>query len=158
MRALLSIDMEHTRGPQSYPMSKSSTTNCLTSGAPANHLCVLLVDDDEVFRQGLADNLREDGHAVFEYGAADEVPRSAFDAASVMVTDFELPGSDGLGLAEHAHAAQPRLPVVVVTARPDAFAAVTARARSPVILVQKPVDYQRFHRLLQALVADAART
>jgi DNA-binding NtrC family response regulator len=118
----------------------------------------LLVDDDEVFRQGLADNLREDGHAVFEYGAADEVPLSAFDVASVVVTDFELPGNDGLGFAEHAHAVQPRLPVVMVTARPDALATVEAVTRSSVTLVQKPVDYHRLHRLLHTLVAGVVLT
>jgi DNA-binding NtrC family response regulator len=147
--------MEHTREPESYQMSESSTASCPVVDMP---LCVLLVDDDPVFRQGLAENLREDGHAVLEYGAADEIPVSAFEAVSVVVTDFELPGNDGLRLAEHAHAAQPCLPVVVVTARPDALVGINAAARSSVILVQKPVDYHRFHRLLQTLVADAAPT
>lgn len=137
-------------------MSKSFTSSCPAVGVPSDHLRVLLVDDDEVFRQGLAENLREDGHTVFEYGAADEVPPSAFEAATIVVTDFELPGNDGLGLAEHAHAAQPRLPVVLVTAHPDALVSVNAAARSSVILVQKPVDYHRFHQLLHTLVADAA--
>ena len=149
---------EQTKGPERYEMSKFPTFNCSTAGAPSNNLCVLLVDDDEVFRRGLADNLREDGHAVFEYAAPDEVPQSAFDAVSVVVTDFELPGHDGLGFAEHVHAVQPRLPVVLVTARPDALASMDARARSSVSLVQKPVDYQRLHRLLHTLVAATALT
>jgi FixJ family two-component response regulator len=139
-------------------MSEVSTFNCSTGGAPSNNLCVLLVDDDEVFRHGLADNLREDGHAVFEYAGPDEVPLSAFDAVSVVVTDLELPGNDGLGFAAHVHAVQPRLPVVLVTAHPDALATIDARARSSVSLVQKPVDYQRLHRLLHTLVAGTALT
>jgi DNA-binding NtrC family response regulator len=150
--------MEHTNELRRDQMSKAATFDCSVAGVPSDQLCVLLVDDDEVFRQGLAENLREDGHAVFEYGAADEVPLSAFDAASVVVTDFELPGNDGLGFARHAHAVRPQLPVVVVTARPDALATVDAVTRSSVILVHKPVDYQRFHRLLHTLVAGAPPT
>ena len=139
-------------------MNETSTANCSVALTPQDPLCVLLVDDDEAFRKGLADNLREDGHAVFEYAAAGEVPLSTLGSVSVVVTDFDLPGNDGLSFADQVHAEQPNLPVVVVTAHPGALTVINVVARSFVRLVQKPVDYQCLHRLLHLLVAAAALT
>jgi two-component system nitrogen regulation response regulator GlnG len=146
------------QGPEGCRMNKVSTANCSVALAPQGPLSVLLVDDDEAFRRGLADNLREDGHAVFDYAAPGEVPVSTFGAVSVVVTDFDLPGNDGLSFADHVHAEQPNLPVVVVTAHPGALAIINVVARSFLRFVQKPVDYQCLHRLLHVLVAAAAST
>ncbi|HVO26602.1 MAG TPA: response regulator [Candidatus Margulisiibacteriota bacterium] len=138
-------------------MTEVSNISCSVPFVSSGRLCVLLVDDDEAFRSGLADNLRDDGHSVLAYAAPSEVPSSAFRAVSVVVTDFDLPGNDGLSFAEHVHAAQPSLPVVVVTAHPDAPAMVNAVARGFVRLMEKPVDYQSLHRLLHTLVDDGSR-
>jgi CheY-like chemotaxis protein len=120
-------------------------------------MTVLLVDDDEVFRRGLADNLRDDGHVVFDYGEPGDVPLlSALDDVTVVVTDYEMPGSDGLSFADRVHAVRPQLPVVMLTAQREAPLEANTAARGFVRLVYKPVEYHRLHQMLHALVGGAA--
>lgn len=136
-------------------MSAASTSHLIHSAVDS--LTVLLVDDDEVFRRGLAENLRDDGDVVFEYGEADAVPLlSALDGVTVVVTDYEMPGSDGLCFADRIHAARPQLPVVMLTAQREAPLEANAAVRGFVRLVYKPVEYHRLHELLHALVDHAA--
>ncbi len=123
----------------------------------ADSLTVLLVDDDEVFRHGLAENLRDDGHVVFEYGKPGDVPPlSALDGVTVVVTDYEMPGSNGLYFADRVHTVQPHLPIVMLTAQREAPLEANAAARDFIQLVHKPVEYQHLHELLHALVGNAS--
>ena len=125
-----------------------------TSSALQANLTILLVDDDDAFRRGLADNLRDDGHTVLEYGGPDDIPPSTLGNLNVVVTDYEMPGTNGLRFADHVHATRPSLPIVVLTAHRNAAFVIEAAARSFVHLVYKPVVYQRLHQLLCALVGD----
>jgi len=125
------------------------------SPVPQESLTVLLVDDDDAFRRALADNLRDDGHTVLEYGGPDDVPPSVLGNLSVIVTDYEMPGTNGLRFADRVHAARPTLPIVMLTAHHQASFVIEAAARSFVHLLYKPVLYQRLHQLLCALVGDA---
>ena len=136
----------------------SSTANRLAAVEPESNWSVLLIDDHDVFRRSLADNLRDDGHAVFEYAASGEVPPvSALSEVSVVVTDYDMPCGDGLGFADRVHAAHPSLPVVILTAHGEGTVAAQAAARGFVRLVYKPIEYHRLHQLLHALVTDASR-
>jgi DNA-binding NtrC family response regulator len=118
-------------------------------------LTVLLVDDDEVFRRGLADNLRDDGHVVFEYEEPGHVPLlSALEGVSVLVTDYEMPGSDGLRFADRFHAVWPHLPVVILTAQRVAPLEANTAGRGFLRIVYKPVEYHRLHQLLHSLTGD----
>ena len=129
-----------------------------TSPALQGNLTILLVDDDDAFRRGLADNLRDDGHTVLEYSGPDDVPPpSTLGNLSVVVTDYEMPGTNGLRFADRVHAARPILPIVVLTAHHHAPFVHEAAARSFVHLVYKPVMYPRLHQLLCALGGDPPR-
>jgi len=130
-----------------------------TSKSPAlqRSLRVLLVDDDDDFRRGLADNLRDDGHTVLEYGGPDDIPPATLGNLDVVVTDYEMPGANGLRFADRVHAARPSLPIVVLTAHRQAPFVIEAAARSFVHLVHKPVLYQRLQQLLWELVDNPQR-
>jgi two-component system, NtrC family, response regulator AtoC len=140
-------------------MDGASPLSSEMSKAPAlqGNLTVLLVDDDDAFRRGLADNLREDGHTVLEYGGPDDIPQATFGNLNVVVTDYDMPGTNGLRFADRVHAARPSLPIVMLTASRQAAFVIEAAARSFVHLVYKPVVYQRLHQLLCALVGDPTR-
>ena len=128
-----------------------------TSSAVPVSLTVLLVDDDDDFRRGLADNLRDDGHTVLEYGGPDDIPPATLGNLDVVVTDYEMPGTNGLRFADHVHASRPSLPIVVLTAHRQAPFVIEAAARGFVHLVYKPVVYQRFQQLLYELVDNPQR-
>jgi CheY-like chemotaxis protein len=117
-------------------------------------LTVLLVDDDDVFRHGLAESLRDDGVAVLEYAAPDEVPLlSALGRVHVVITDYEMPGGDGLCLADRIHTTNPGVPIVLLTARHGAALRADAAQRPFLSLVYKPVDYTQLRQLLHELAA-----
>lgn len=126
----------------------------MESAEVLEHQCrairVLLVDDDEGFRTGLAAILREDGHDVRECATADQVPdANSLDGVEVLITDYEMPGQDGCALADRFHAAHPHTPVVMVTGHHHRAGGPAERdflRRLP-----KPLDYDELHRLVHLL-------
>jgi CheY-like chemotaxis protein len=63
---------------------------------------LLILEDNEVNREGLAYLLRLEGHEVEAYGTAEDVFRRLSDgrpAADAAVIDLKLPGSDGTTVA-----------------------------------------------------------
>jgi PAS domain S-box-containing protein len=82
---------------------------------------VLLVDDDPLIRTGTADMLEDLGHAVVDASSAAQAldilhSGEAFD---LVVTDYAMPGTTGLELAERIEADWPNLPVLLVTGYAD---------------------------------------
>ena len=79
---------------------------------------ILLVDDDASMRSLVARALTSDGHSVTEAGdgetALDTLDRTP--GFSLLLTDVQMPGMDGLTLAARASAAAPSLRIVVISA------------------------------------------
>lgn len=124
---------------------------------PCGEIGVLLVDDDEVFREALAENLRIDGHEVADLGAApprDGPVRS--DRYGILITEYEVPGRNGFELADRFHGYRPR-PVLLVTAHASATIERQVGARWFMRLLSKPLSYDALHRLLHDAVRDVAQ-
>jgi two-component system, NtrC family, response regulator AtoC len=85
----------------------------VTAGAPM----LLVVDDDQVARELLAETLAREGYRVRVAGGGEEALRLAgaepFDMALV---DLRMPDLDGLGVLKQLAMIQPDLPVVILTA------------------------------------------
>jgi DNA-binding NtrC family response regulator len=112
---------------------------------------VLLVDDDDTFRSGLAENLREDGHRVREFAAPADLPALAsFEEVSVLITDYQLAGEDGLALADRFHASHPRASVFMITSYWTDHLEAEVANRDFLTLLRKPLDYEEIVRLLAA--------
>jgi two-component system response regulator RegA len=77
---------------------------------------ILVVDDDEIFRERLARALRARGYTVTEAGdcsaAFDALDARAFDRA---VVDLRLPSGSGLNVVRALKQAQPDVAIVVLT-------------------------------------------
>ena len=88
---------------------------------------VLLVEDDSDLREAIAVTLRMSGVEFAAFETAEEA-LSEIDpeADQLLVTDFRLPGMNGLQLLEQARQKTPHLPVVVMTAYADTQLAVQA--------------------------------
>ena len=80
-------------------------------------LSVLLVDDEELVRSGVAEMLREIGHRVtVAGGGAEALNRLAAGAViDAVITDYKMPGIDGAELARRVNAMRPGTPVLLVT-------------------------------------------
>lgn len=121
-------------------------------GAPARACSVLVVDDDERFRERLAKALRQRGHEVSVADgleAALAVARAtALDRA---VIDLRMPGAGGLAVLRALLAERPGLEVVVLTGYGSIASAVEAMRLGARDYLTKPADADR---ILAAFAAD----
>ena len=92
-----------------------------------NQFQILLVEDDTDLREAISVTLRLGGvdHVTFEC-AEDALPAIDPEVEQMLVTDFRLPGMNGLQLLAQAREKHPQLPVVVMTAYADTQLAVQA--------------------------------
>jgi DNA-binding NarL/FixJ family response regulator len=80
---------------------------------------VLIVDDHAGFRRCARELLTTEGFAVVgEAGDGEEAVRmAAASAANVVLMDVQLPGMDGFAVTERLLAADPGLPIVLISTR-----------------------------------------
>ena len=102
---------------------------------------ILLVDDDEIFRERLARALRERGYDVVtaaEHGTALQAARARhFDCA---VVDLKMPGPSGLEVVRDLKAANDATRVVMLTGYGSIPSTVEALRRGAHDYLSKPVD------------------
>ncbi len=117
---------------------------------------VLLVEDEYLISEWVAQSLSEQGFAVQTVAnAADALGYLKSDQVDVLFTDINLPGDmDGAALARCAREILPNLPVVYASAR---AATLAPEARVPgAIMVPKPYEPVLVGRLLAAALHHAA--
>jgi DNA-binding NtrC family response regulator len=110
---------------------------------------VLVVDADQCFRSGLAENLRDDGHEVRDYAGPEEVPLlAALADIAVAILDYCPPSPDRLALADALHLAMPDAAVIMVTAYYSDPNEVEVTSRPFVHLQSRPLEYEVLHGLI----------
>jgi DNA-binding NtrC family response regulator len=103
---------------------------------------ILVVEDKNSLREMLEEMLRAEGWEAVGVGnvsQAIERLRSG-EPADLVLTDWRLPGADGLAVLEVAHALDPTLPVIIMTAFGSIETAVDAMKRGAEDFITKPVD------------------
>jgi DNA-binding NtrC family response regulator len=114
-------------------------------------MVILLVDDNDDFRSGLAENLRDDGHVVREHAnPATLADSEELRDVDVVITDYHMAGQDGIALGDAVRAIRGDVPVIVVTAYWTRQLEEAALRRS-FRLLRKPLDYDDLHRVLVEL-------
>jgi two-component system response regulator RegA len=116
---------------------------------------ILLVDDDEVFRERLARALRDRGYDVVT--AADHDGALAAAKArkpEFAIVDLRMPGLSGLALIGPLHAIAPGARIVVLTGYGSITSAVEALRAGAHDYLSKPVDADQ---IIGALTGEAAR-
>lgn len=102
---------------------------------------VLVVDDDERFRQILARALRKRGLVVHEAADGFEgLARLTEHAPEWAVVDLRMPGMTGLQLVRALLEEEPHLRIVVLTAYGSIATALEAVRRGAIDFLQKPAD------------------
>jgi signal transduction histidine kinase/CheY-like chemotaxis protein len=122
---------------------------------------VLIVDDDELVRETLMSPLEDAGFVVL--GARDSSSALELlerdEAIDALVTDFAMPGSNGIELIREAHVRKPGLPAILLTGHVgDVAAAQAARKQRSehFTLLQKPIRPAQIAERLAALIAQKA--
>jgi two-component system response regulator ChvI len=82
---------------------------------------VVIVDDDDLFRESLGLNLAEEGYEVVDFdsgeGALDYLLNG--EAAHAVLLDWRMPGLDGLGVLRFLRQSQIETPVIFLTVLSD---------------------------------------
>jgi two-component system response regulator HydG len=131
---------------------------------------ILVVEDNDSLRTGVARALRANGSEVDEAASGDQAILRIRDVANepfdVVLTDVRLPGSDGLEVLRAVRDRDPRTSVLFMTAYGSIETAVEAMRSGAFDFVQKPVDLEQIelrvaraleHRRLLAEVSELRR-
>ncbi len=108
-----------------------------------NPIRVLLVDDEDIFRQGTAKLLARRGFLVEEAAsgqAALEHLRGVIP--DVVILDLRMPGMDGIAVLQQIRAIAPDLPVIILSGHGQYDDAVASIKLAVVDFLQKPVDIE----------------
>jgi FixJ family two-component response regulator len=113
---------------------------------------ITVVDDDASVRESMSSLLRSLGHAVKEFGSAEEfVASAALDETDCLVTDVRMPGMSGLELQRRLAISHPRLPVILMTAHAsDEEVRLRALKDGAVAYLSKPLDEETLLSAVEA--------
>ena len=113
----------------------------------------LVVEDDPVVRMLMVETLEDAGYEVLE--ACDGIEAFRLmdnpDSVGVVVTDFHMPGFNGVEVARRARERHPVIPVLFVSARADVLAG--AGAPTPYTALKKPFTMAELAMAVGKLVA-----
>jgi len=102
---------------------------------------ILLVEDDDRIAGELRRVLEAEGWSVLLAASAEAgLAQAVEEKCDLVLTDFRLPGASGTVLLKRLHAAQPRLPVILMTAHGTAETAIEATKLGAYDYLLKPFD------------------
>ena len=131
-------------------MSEQPPPDASDASAAAAPLQLLLIEDDEHFRDGVVATLRLARLQVQAFGRAGAGLRRLADVAfDLVLTDLRLPDMDGLQVLAHCRAFDAELPVVVMTGHADIDTAVAAIKQGAYDFIEKPFGRDRLITLVQ---------
>ena len=114
---------------------------------------ILLIDDDPGIRDTLQRVLKGEGHDVVMEGRGDDgLARANGEKFNVVITDLKMPGLNGLELVRQLHAAQPRLPIILITAFGTAQTAIEATKFGAYDYLLKPFEIPQLLELIRRAV------
>ena len=117
---------------------------------------ILLADDDEVVGLTTEALLQRAGYRVTRVSsglAAVEAVREARDSYALVITDYNMPGLSGLGVAEHLAAAAPGLPVLITSGYVTEELIARARALGVRAVMLKEHSLERMAALVRETLA-----
>ncbi len=115
----------------------STTTEVTKESLPS----ILLVDDDEVLRERLAQAMRDRGYEVRTAGSGEEALREAArDSPEMAVLDLKMPGMNGIELLRGLRQHDPATRVLMLTGYGSIATAVEAVKEGAIGYLPKPAD------------------
>lgn len=103
---------------------------------------ILVIDDEQVSREGVGEVLAEEGYEVAL--AADGHEAIALLTSfqpDLVLTDLQMPGLDGVGVLNHVRSVYPTTPVIIFTADLTLDAQRKARQLGVQDYINKPLDF-----------------
>jgi len=116
--------------------------------------CILVVDDDEGVRENLAELFELVGYDIVTAGSAPEAMQKLADHdVSLLLTDYRMPGPNGVELIESARRLKPRLRAILMTSFGDQFTEIESVRRGAIGYVNKPFEGDEITALVARILA-----
>ena len=117
---------------------------------------ISIVDDDESVRVATKDLVRSLGYATATFSSAEEFLRSSrLDDTACLITDLQMPGMSGLELQRRLLARGCSLPIIFMTAFPEARSRAQALAAGALGFLSKPLDDELLVSYLGEALSEA---
>jgi len=119
---------------------------------------ILIVDDDDSFREILAASLEKEGYGVLQArGGREALEILRAKGASLLVTDIKMPRMSGYDLIREARYLAPDLPVIAVTAYGSIRGAVEAMRLGASNYIPKPFDRRELAAVVRETLSAASK-
>ncbi len=120
---------------------------------------VLLVEDEEVLRQSMAQLLESEGYDVTQAANGKEAYQRVLERSfDVVLTDVRMPERDGLSLLADLKKLAPQMPVIIVTAYGTIESAVGAMRQGAYDYLLKPVNFDDLLLKVQRVIDHSELT
>jgi CheY-like chemotaxis protein len=146
---------EGTRVTLWFPAAPEADRSLEPAGAPVETpapvpLEVLLVEDDELVQLSLREALETLGHRVRAAGSGEQALQMVAEGLrpDVVLLDLNMPGLGGARTLPRLRDLLPRVPVVVITGRPDQTVLDLVREQPGLTLMPKPFTREELRRQL----------
>jgi two-component system response regulator FlrC len=114
---------------------------------------LLLVEDADSLREALTAVLTEAGFSVVATSSAEEALQTAATRSfECILSDFKLPGADGIELAKRVRAVSSQLPFIIMTAYGSVDVAVEAMKAGVTDFITKPFEPQAVVAMLRQVI------
>jgi len=117
---------------------------------------VLIVEDDAVFRRGLARMFSKEKCEVAQASDGEQALKSINDAVpDLVICDLRLPRVDGFGVLAHIKQNAAKVPFILVTAYCSVEVIEKAKAQGADEVLEKPVELKRLMKQCEELLREA---
>jgi two-component system, OmpR family, response regulator ChvI len=125
----------------------------------ASATAVVLVDDDDLFRESLGRNLADAGYAVrdFSRGGAALDHLLSGSSANLVILDWRMPEMNGIEVLKRIRAASLEVPAIFLTALTDQIYEEAALATGAVDFVEKSRSFAILEKRI-GLILDGAKS
>jgi two-component system NtrC family response regulator len=115
-------------------------------------LDILVVEDGQSQREMLRDFLKDEGYRVSEAENGEiALIKLREDCFDLVLTDYKMPGMDGMALLQAAKDVNPEVDVVVMTAFGTVETAVSAMKSGASDYISKPIDLDELQLLIERI-------
>jgi DNA-binding response OmpR family regulator len=116
---------------------------------------ILIADDDQTIRTGLAELLRRKGYACTGVASGAEALAKLGDlSCEAVISDIHMPGNAGLELVESLRRIAPILPVILLTGRPSVETAARSVRLPVAAYLTKPPNVEELCLILDEAIAE----
>lgn len=118
----------------------------------ASNLNIVVVEDNDDLRESIVELLTASGHRVKGLWCAEALSdEGAQPLIDLLILDLNLPGEDGMSLARRLRLSQPRLHVLMMTARNTVSDKVEGYEAGADIYLTKPVSVEELGAAVKAI-------